>query len=171
MHAFSEASLPTQVYVGYLAIQLQLHAPLEASLRGYLPPECSELRLRKSEWLRRDLKAMGARPVDPVVAATGVDSLAQAMGVLYVLEGSTLGLQVVRKRLQDMHPALLDAGRFMLGYGHDTGRHWRDFLMQLETLAPADWPLAEDAASATFDGFLEAFSKVEVPAARDFERT
>jgi heme oxygenase len=172
MRAFSDASLSTPVYVVYLSLQLQLHAPLEASLVRWLPPACSDLRLRKSEWLRRDLRAMGARPAEPAVAAAaGVESQAQALGVLYVLEGSTLGLQVVRKQLQDMHPALLDAGRFMLGYGHDTGRRWRDLLVQLEELAPPDWPLAEEAASATFDSFLRAFSKVDVASDRDFERT
>jgi heme oxygenase len=52
----------------------------------------------------------------------------------------------------------------MLGYGPDTGRHWRDFLTRFESLAQADWPRAEEAASATFDTFLDGFSQVDAPA-------
>jgi heme oxygenase len=47
----------------------------------------------------------------------------------------------------------------MLGYGPETGRHWRDFLALLESLAPPDWPVAEEAACAAFDHFLSGFSR------------
>jgi hypothetical protein len=33
--------------------------------------------------------------------------------------------------------------------------------MQLESVSRVDWPLAEEAASATFDSFLEGFSRFE----------
>jgi heme oxygenase (biliverdin-IX-beta and delta-forming) len=177
MCTFADANLSTEVYGAYLCLQWQLHSPLEASLLRWLPPACAELRLQKCDWLRNDLQAMGMWPaasesvVTDADADAGVGSWAQAMGVLYVLEGSTLGLQVVRKQLQDKHPALRDAGRFMLGYGQDTGRHWRDFLVQLETVAEVDWPLAEEAASATFDSFLEGFSRFELGAELGVVRT
>jgi heme oxygenase len=171
MRAFAAESLSIPVYGRYLSLQWQLHAPLEASLARWLPAEWVALRLRKSEWLCNDLQSIGARHPDSVAPARGVDSWAHALGVLYVLEGSTLGLQVVRKQLQDVHPALRDAGRFMLGYGPDTGRHWRDFLAQFESLAEVEWPLAEEAAGATFDHFLDKFSRIEVEAVEGAART
>jgi heme oxygenase len=58
----------------------------------------------------------------------------------------------------------------MLGYGQDTGRHSRAFLVQLDSVADVDWPLAEEAASATFDSFLEGFSQVEVARVQDRSR-
>jgi heme oxygenase len=167
MLALAADSLSIPAYCRYLLLQWRLHAPFEASIWRWLPPDWAALRLRKSEWLCQDLQSIGARPVESFTPAGGIDSWAQAMGVLYVLEGSTLGLQVVRKQLQDKHPALQHAGRFMLGYGPDTGRHWRAFLAQFESLAEAEWPLAEEAASATFDHFLEEFSSVEVQAVED----
>jgi heme oxygenase len=164
MRKFADTNLSPDVYGAYLSLQWQLHSPIEASLARWLPPTCAKLRLHKCDWLRHDLQAMGVWPAvsESVVAVAGVGSWAHAMGVLYVLEGSTLGLQVVRKQLQDKHPALRDAGRFMFGYGPDTGRHWRDFLVQLESVAEVEWPLAEEAASATFDSFLEGFSRFEL---------
>lgn len=161
MRAFAADSLSIPVYGTYLALQWQLHAPLEALLTKWLPADWAALRLRKSDWLFQDLQAIGMRPAPSIAAAGGVDSWAEALGILYVLEGSTLGLQVVRKQVQAKHPVLQAAGRFMLGYGAETGRHWRDFLLHLETVAPADWPLAEEAASDTFDRFLRAFSLAE----------
>ena len=154
-----ELSLPT--YRRYLLLQWRLHAPLEVALARWLPADWVTLRLRKSDWLRRDLQTLGWQPVESPAQRCEIESVAQALGVLYVLEGSTLGLQVVRRQLQQRHPAVLCASRFILGYGADTGRHWRDFLARLETLDRAGWPLAESAACATFAHFLDAFSRVE----------
>jgi len=164
MLVFAAGRLSVPVYCRYLSLQWRLHAPLEASLAPWLPPDWVALRLRKSEWLRQDLQSIGAPPVETFARTGGIYSWAQALGVLYVLEGSTLGLQVVRKQLEDRHPALEHAGRFMLGYGPDTGRYWRTFLQQFESLPEAEWPIAAQAVVATFDHFLEEFSRVEVQA-------
>jgi heme oxygenase len=161
MRAFAADSLSIPVYCNYLSLQWRLHAPLETALARWLPTEWVSLRLRKCDWLQQDLQAMGARPADALAAPCEIESWTQALGVLYVLEGSTLGLQVVRKQLQHKHPTLQLAGRFMLGYGPETGRHWREFLAQLESAPEQEWPQVEAAACATFDHFLGAFSGVE----------
>ncbi len=161
MRAFDGAGVSIPHYRAYLALQLQIHAPLEAALAPWLPAGWVALRLSKSAWLRNDLRSLGHAAKKRADRSTDIESWAQALGVLYVLEGSTLGLQVVRKKLHDTHPALSDAGRFMLGYGPDTGRHWREFLEQLELLPKTWWPHAEDAAIATFDTFLNRFARVE----------
>jgi heme oxygenase len=160
MASFMADRLSVQFYRQYVHLQWRLHAPLEPAIAPWLPPESAELRLRKCSWLLQDLQALGVRPAEPLIAPGPIATRAQAMGVLYVLEGSTLGLQAVRKQLQSQHPALQEAGRFMLGYGTETGRRWREFLAQLESVDEAEWPLAEAAASATFDYFFEAFSSV-----------
>ena len=166
MAAFSAEQMPVAVYGRYLQLQWRLHAPLERALAPWLPPEAAALRLRKCEWLLQDLQALGESPAEPLAAPGTVTSWAQALGVLYVLEGSTLGLQVVRKQAQQQHPALQQATRFMLGYGPDTGRRWREFLAQLEALEEAGWPAAAAAAVSTFDHFLQGFSgaSLETPA-------
>jgi heme oxygenase len=161
MQSFAADRLSMPVYRSYLLLQWRLHVPLEIELARWLPGEWAGLRLRKSEWLLQDLQAMGGRATESLESPCVVESWAQALGMLYVLEGSTMGLQVVRKQLQLRHPEVQLAGRFMLGYGPDTGRHWREFLAHLESLDAVDWPQAELAACATFDHFLGAFSKVE----------
>ena len=164
MSSFRAESLSVRAYGLYLQLQWQLHASLEPAIAPWLSAEWAGPRLRKCEWLLQDLQILGLAPAEPMATPYRVASRTEAMGVLYVLEGSTLGLQVVRKQLQDEHLALQHAGRFMLGYGPETGRHWRDFLAQLESIDEGEWPLAEAAACATFDYFLQAFSRARCPA-------
>lgn len=171
MRAFATGSLTARQYRDYLTRQLQLHAPLEAALSRWVPAGFAELRLRKSEWLRADLQTLGGPAIDAPARVAPITSSAQAWGVLYVLEGGTLGLQVVRKRFQadqqaDQHaghPALQGAGRFLHGYGADTGRHWRVFVAALEALPESQWPGAVAAACATFTAFHDRFA--DAPAA------
>lgn len=57
-----------------------------------------------------------------------------AAGALYVLEGSTLGGQIIVKHLQKaMPPGFVNAAYF-LGYQQRTGSMWKDFLQQLTAL-------------------------------------
>jgi heme oxygenase len=158
MRAFAGGKPSVPGYLDYLARQHRLHAPLERALAAWLPPDWAGQRLRKAAWLRSDLRALGAPDDEAEAEVTPVASWAEALGVLYVLEGGTLGLQVVRKRLRADHPALHAAGRFMLGYGADTGRHWRAFVQVLEELPPALWPVAVEAARSTFASFLDLYA-------------
>lgn len=158
MRAFAGGHPSVPEYLDYLARQHRLHAPLERALAAWLPPDWVAQRLRKAAWLRRDLRALGVPDDAAEAEITPVASWAEALGVLYVLEGGTLGLQVVRKRLQADHPALHAAGRFMVGYGPDTGRQWRAFVQVLEQLPPAQWPAAVGAARSTFASFLDHYA-------------
>lgn len=157
MQAFSSGAFSASQYHRYLGLQLGLHAPLEAALSAWWPAADAALRLCKSDWLRADLGALRELPPAPPAVPT-INSHAQAMGVMYVLEGGTLGLQVVRKRLQDAHPALQGADRFLRGYGADTGVRWRGFVATLDALPAKQWSAATAAACATFAAFQSAFS-------------
>lgn len=164
MQAFASGTLSAAAYAEYLARQLRLHQPVEAALSPWLTPDAARLRLCKSDWLRSDLLAMGGPCVkvepDPQPV---IGSWAEALGAMYVLEGGTLGLQVVRKRLPEGHPARGLAGRFMHGYGEHTGQHWRSFVDLLERLPPPEWPMAMGAAQALFERFHGVFAKALAP--------
>ena len=57
-----------------------------------------------------------------------------AAGALYVLEGSTLGGQIIVKHLQKtMPPGFVNAAYFS-GYQQRTGSMWKEFLQQLTAL-------------------------------------
>ena len=116
---------------------------------------------RKAPLLRRDLRVLGRAlgPGADLGAATatalgaGLPSAAHAWGVLYVLEGATLGGQLLRRRLG---PALgLTPARglaFFAAYGDDVGPMWRAFTAALDrfdqSVPVPDRPAARAAAVA-----------------------
>jgi heme oxygenase len=159
MRALAGGTPSVGEYRDYLARQFRLHAPFESALTTWVPPDWAKHRLVKAQWLRSDLLATGGGVDDRHVEVPAVASAADALGVLYVLEGGTLGMQAVRKRFQQDHPALNSGGRFMRGYGPDTSRFWRAFVDQLELLPTQAWRQATDAASGAFAAFHRLFQE------------
>jgi heme oxygenase (biliverdin-IX-beta and delta-forming) len=102
-----------------------LHIPAEASLS----PHLSEIEDLEFETRRRTSQlhpfAGDSAPVFPAPA-----SLAEALGMFYVLEGSTLGGRMILRDLAERgvsDPAL----SFLDPYGSETGMRWRQFLAVL----------------------------------------
>ncbi|MBC7939706.1 MAG: biliverdin-producing heme oxygenase [Chitinophagaceae bacterium] len=159
MRVISEG-VPTGIqYRAYLSLQMRLHGPLEAALRPWVPADWRERRLLKTRWLRSDIETLGLMPDSTPADGPHITSTAEPLGVLYVLEGGTLGLQVVRKRMHLDDPTCAAATRFMAGYGADTDPNWRAFLECLEDLPTHTWPHALDAACDTFAAFQRQFSR------------
>lgn len=161
MRAVSSGVPSREAYVAYLVGHWRVHAGLEPLLASRLPAAWTHGRLLKTSWLEADLLALGQPPplapplAPPPAACTG--GMAQALGVMYVLEGATLGLGVVTRRLPPSHPALSGAGRFMAAYGERTGSRWSEFLRLLATVDRTEWPSACRAAHATFWRFQQVF--------------
>ena len=145
-----------QAYFGF-------YSPLEAALyESALIPEGFDQVLRlKTPTLLKDLHALGLD--DPAIAALPrclslppLDTPAACLGALYVLEGATLGGQVLRREMA--HRLGLDAdngGAFLNVYGAETGRRWKDFLDYLSHV-PLDAHAklrAVNAARSTFSCF------------------
>ena len=57
-----------------------------------------------------------------------------AAGALYVLEGSTLGGQIIVKHLQKAMPQDFVNSTYFSGYQQKTGSMWKEFLQQLTAL-------------------------------------
>ena len=163
MLAFATGAFSATQYRRHLGLQLALHAPLEAALTAWWPTADAAQRLCKADWLRADLAGLGETNWGATAAIPPITSHAQAMGAMDVLEGGTLGLQVVRKRLQDEHPALRGADRFLRGYGTDTGLRWRSFVTAMDALPAEQWPAATASACATFAAFETAFQPAFQP--------
>ncbi len=87
----------------------------------------------KAGLLRRDLAALGmtdARLGDLPLCADLPDlgGFAQALGCLYVLEGATLGGQIIARHVEKqlrLHEA--DGCAFFRSYGGDVGAMWKSF--------------------------------------------
>lgn len=137
----------------------------EPRIAKALPPQAGEWfeRHRRGPWAAQDLKALGA-PRLPRAPAPDIalDSPAQALGSLYVIEGSALGGKIIARHL---HAALgLDeatGARFFSGRGEHTGRVWREYGQWLAAGVPAGDPsvVAQccEAADRTFAALLRQF--------------
>lgn len=140
-HAMLEAQLPLgeaplsrATYHGLLLRFWGFYAPLERLLlRGPLQPQANfDYRERlKTPKLEQDLYDGGDTP-DMLQRAPQCDelpllsTLPQVLGCLYVIEGATLGGQIIARRLQLSLGSTPGCGaRFFSGYGADTGPHWK----------------------------------------------
>jgi heme oxygenase (biliverdin-IX-beta and delta-forming) len=96
---------------------------------------------RKVSALRADLAVLGVAAADCEICADvpKVATIAAALGCLYVLEGSTLGGQMmareVGKRL-DLGPQ--DGCEFFSSYGPRVGDMWKSFTRDLEEYSSAN---------------------------------
>jgi heme oxygenase len=160
MRCFAEGDMDRAALGHYLRLQFAIHRALEPGVAAYLP--AGFVTPRKTDWLASDHQdAFGTPPADCSVPVPAVTSESTALGVAYVLEGSTLGLQMVRKRrLAGVHAEWWAASRFVRGYGDATGRHWKQLLGMLDAVPESDWPEATAAAQATFAAYLHAFTNV-----------
>lgn len=103
--------------------------------------------------LEADAKILGLKNEDDGLELPDISSAAKAFGSLYVIEGSTLGGQVISRHLKQ-HLGLTpeNGGAFYFGYGQATGPMWRAFgesLTRFAEVADADDEIVE-AAKATF---------------------
>ena len=143
---------------------LGFHEPLEAVLAERDWGGFDYAARRRAGDAAGDLAALGldeaAVAALPRRRANVPGSEAEALGMLYVLEGSTLGGQVIRRGLErSFGPEVLGATRFFDGRGAQTGPLWRAFLQQLEAgvRTPDQQAAARRAAESVFRDLLAWF--------------
>ena len=141
----------------YLAALLAFVEPLEARL--WALPELAHLepvvRASKGAWLRADLATLGVSPPSPDTPPPVIPDPVHpaALGIAYVLEGSTLGGRVLARR-----PHLARFRTFQ-GYGSDTGRLWQELVIDLESAGghPAARSTIVRSARETFESLTAWF--------------
>ncbi|NGM19595.1 biliverdin-producing heme oxygenase [Roseomonas stagni] len=146
---FSRLMAPDLTMAEYRLLVARLHghhAPLEAALEAmaHRLPACLALhrRLNRRVALADDLVALGFTPADiaalPRCEALAIRSVEQALGALYVLEGSTLGGQLIARHLRaTLGIGAADGAAHVVPYGPETGTLWRDFRLALDAGADA----------------------------------
>lgn len=119
----------------------------------------------KLSWLDDDLAVLGAHSLYEGAyryeAGSGVvfrlHEPASAFGAIYVMEGATLGGQVVARHVIPALGLTATAGcRYFAGYGGRTGERWRD-----TANAIARYSAAADAADRIVQGAQDTFAQVE----------
>lgn len=87
---------------------------------------------KKTSLLEADLRSLGLNPeqIDKIPASQlpSMEKAEEQMGMMYVLEGSTLGGQVLQKYFHQKFGLTPDNGlRYFSGYGDQTMPRWRAF--------------------------------------------
>jgi heme oxygenase (biliverdin-IX-beta and delta-forming) len=150
-------------YAELLETMLGFYRPLEARVS----PHAAAIagldwpRRRKTPLLRADLQAVGRAtdapsPRDARRALPVVDSIDQALGVLYVLEGATLGgVLIARQARHRLGITPHTGGAFFTAYGSATAARWSAFADVVETVTGGV------PSAATCDAALACFTAME----------
>ncbi|CAN7551682.1 biliverdin-producing heme oxygenase [Phenylobacterium sp. LjRoot164] len=134
-----------------------LHAGMETVLEPWLA-DVAGLDFsarRRTRSLEADLAALGLNPQTPAAAPAPADG-AEALGFMYVLEGSSLGGKVIRKQAERAGLDMTGLS-FLDPYGARTGEAWRAFLSVLDRESPPhDTARGEAVARGGALGFAHA---------------
>jgi heme oxygenase (biliverdin-IX-beta and delta-forming) len=122
---------------------------------------------RKTPLLEKDLEALGILEkvrahVAPWNGVPDVSSLSRAFGSIYVMEGATLGGQVITRHLKQDFGLTADNGAaFFSSYGAQVGAMWKSFKATLTAYAEqnGDEEQIIGAARETFDSFSNCFAE------------
>jgi len=153
-------------YVHMLNWMYGFYAPIEALIQKQLTsdilPDID--RRSRAEYLLWDIRDQGLLNLEFRICRElpVIDSVEQAIGALYVLEGSTLGGRIIAGMLKEKLGANLPTTWFN-GYGEENSRMWqsyKDFLDQPRT--PEQHAAILEAAKATFITFKNWIDKHEL---------
>ncbi len=130
-------------YLAMLQINAKLLQQFEPAVMAAIPDGLSkELHLSAREklpLLRQDFAELDLPFPGPVLNA-GIPDVHEALGILYVMEGATLGGQVIAKHLSKLPEFADHHFYFLKSYGKDTGPMWLQFKKVLdEKVQPADF--------------------------------
>lgn len=151
-------------YAHYLDIMLDVTQETESRIYPIVADLFPDIEERKkAPYLRDDLKTLGTSKTDfqQPFASQKTMSVPFALGIFYVVEGSTLGGRFILKNINEALGYDHDNGaKYFSGYGNKTGVYWKNFLNVLtryeeqnnaadEIIAGADY-----AFQAIHDHFL-----------------
>lgn len=146
-------------YKHYLRGMSAFRRPLEAQMAQIDWP--SHLAFRTDPigaLIDDDMDDLGMAPVPAAERPQniGPEDLNWLLGTLYVLEGSTLGAQILIKRAGDLGLGADFGARHLARQATGIAR-WRDFISLLETAEPLDMDRTTQASIAAFAAAERAF--------------
>ncbi|RRJ89239.1 biliverdin-producing heme oxygenase [Flavobacterium macacae] len=128
-------TITVEEYALYLSLMHDVVQNLENDIYPILQEEIADLDERKkAQQILSDLKVAGSekkQTVSPFKNASEM-SVAFAMGIMYVVEGSTLGGRFILKNVQKNLGYNEEKGAsYFSGYGNKTGSFWKKYLNSL----------------------------------------
>ncbi|GEM63831.1 heme oxygenase [Sphingobacterium faecium NBRC 15299] len=143
-------------YAYFKAAEAHIEAALPSSLAPYFATR------RNASHIEKDIVDLGGKLDNlPEVASPDIENKNQAIGALYVLEGSIMGGPHIVKMLQ--HRGITTGFNFFNGYGDKSQDKWAEFTAIInQEVADEDHQQAIDAALATFAAFTNTFNSKSV---------
>lgn len=141
--AIISPDLTTSTYIKYLSLMSTVIRDIEEHIFPLVSDMIPDLEnRRKHHLIKADLEHLG-NPGTWTSLPFNIEGYkatpAFAMGVMYVIEGSTLGGRVILKNVEKaLGSDITNATRYFSGYGEQTGSSWRLFLERFTDFAVAN---------------------------------
>ncbi len=123
-------------YIIFLKLFYGFFYPLEILARKYISEEALKdiLKRGNTKKLINDIELLpGEKIILLAPSLPPVTNVLQAFGVMYVMEGSTLGGQIIANMLRDKNIKFSNMGlSFFEGYGENTLAMWKSFTACLD---------------------------------------
>lgn len=143
---------------GYQLLLKKFHAYIAPCENRILTSSWSSLLhgREKASRLRRDLLDFGISDNSKCQALPPLTSQEEIFGYLYVMEGSTLGGQIIVKILQNKLGLTAQYGAcYFNGYGSDTLKMWTEFCHLLNQVNREQVPQILGSASRTYTTLID----------------
>jgi len=145
-------------YTYYLSLMHDVHNDTETLIFPLFSDLIEDLEhRRKKQLIENDLLFLNSNNTDSekVFQIEGI-STPFALGILYVVEGSTLGGRFILKNVSKFPELSGDKGvSYFNGYGEKTGSFWKSFLNFL-----SEYEQKHDCGDAIIEGAIFAFDSI-----------
>ena len=166
---FFKNDFSLEAYIRVLKAFLGFFEPVERDLRSIATRDSFGFnidRRQRANLLRIDLLALGVTSAETALIPRcnhlpRLENVDDGLGCLYVLEGSTLGGQLIAREVQTRFGIGQKTGAgFFHGYGSQTGVKWREFCTSVRIYAAGDKSQSAivQSARSTF-GLLESWMR------------
>jgi heme oxygenase len=155
----------TADYAEFLKYFYTYFSQVEKAIAPYITTELlpDYKERRNSSFIKHDIEALGATVADvPTISVPVINNQLQALGALYVMEGSIMGGSIIVKMLERMD---ISTGiSFFSGYGAATGQMWGTFVgvMNQAAASTEEEAIAIQTANETFSRFGDVFNALTV---------
>ncbi|MHC0445488.1 biliverdin-producing heme oxygenase [Flavobacterium sp. 3-218] len=145
-------------YTYYLSLMHDVHNDTEGLIFPFFSNRLEDLeQRRKKHLIEEDLIFLNAQKTNSEkVFQKEITSVPFALGVLYVVEGSTLGGRFILKNVSKFPELSGEQGvSYFNGYGDKTGSFWKSFLSFL-----ADYEQEHNCREEIIEGAIFAFDSI-----------
>lgn len=118
---------------------------------------------RHASFLKADIEALGFTTEElPAPAVPAITNVLQALGAMYVMEGSIMGGSLIVQMLAK--GGIINGVSFFSGYGQRTGEMWGKFVaaMNVQAQTAGDEAIAIETANETFRRFGDVFESLNI---------